>query len=213
MAVREDLKAPVCENGVTDADAIKTATATTGSIEYSPYSVFRPDTIVAIAPIGSPHFVYSEKLTFKSGRREYKDQRGIFVYVNGSSESRAVHFTGTFRNRPAISNSGDDDCLHQLLVQKIMFEKDGFSSEDRRVYKQSENPCTDFDDVTNVNYLRMSATASDWDVLQALAGFRWKVTHMVIAESRRFETGKDPKRIFIRIPIFQKLGAWNETDD
>jgi hypothetical protein len=55
----------------------------------------------------------------------------------------------------------------------------------------------------------MSRTANDWDVISALAGGIWEVSHMVIAESRAFRKGLPPRQIFINIPIFKRIGDWD----
>ena len=200
---------PTGDNNLRGESAVKNATAITGRIEYSPYSVFPVGKVIAVAPVDSKFFAINEHLTFKVGAREYTDQRGIYVYLDGEKTPTPVHFSGCFRGRPAVSNSGDDDFLDQLLVQKKTFVKSGFTGEGVRVFKESPVPCTDFDDDKSINYLRMSRTANDWDVISALAGGKWEVSHMVIAESRAFRKGLPPRQIFINIPIFKRIGNWD----
>lgn len=190
--------------------AVKAATVVTGNIEYSPYSVFPAGTIIRVAPIDHESFGIDDDLTFKVGSREYTQQRGIYIFVDEDETPRPVHFSGCFRNRPATSNSGDDDFLHQLLEKKITFIKGGFTPEGVRLYTQNPNQCRDFDDKAGINYLRMSRTTTDWEVIQALAGKSWKVDHMVIAETRRFQKGLPPRQIYMNIPILVELGSWDK---
>lgn len=189
--------------------AVKAATVTTGKIEYSPYSVFPEGTIVRVAPLDSESFGFTEHITFKVGSREYTEQRGLYVFLDNEETPRPVHFTGCFRNRPTVSNSGDDDFLQQLLEKKITFIKKGFTAEGVRTYAENPVKCTEFDDKQGINYLRMSRTTTDWEVIEKLAGKAWKVDHMVIAESRAFRKGLPPRQIYMNIPILVELGPWN----
>lgn len=190
--------------------AVKAATIVTGNIDYSPYAIFPAGTIIRVAPIDSDSFGLDDNLTFKVGAREYTEQRGLYVFVDDEDTPRPVHFSGCFRNRPVVSNSGDDDFLHQLIEKKITFIKKGFTPEGVRIYTESPAPCTEFDDKEGVNYLRMSRTTTDWEVIQKLAGKAWKVDHMIIAETRRFQKGLPPRQIFMNIPILVELGPWNK---
>lgn len=210
MATKMNLSAVNSEGAISTPEAVEAATKETGLITYSPYSVFPIGTEVSVAPIGDKCFGLNEHLTFRVGSREYTDQRGLFVYLNDSTEPTPVHFTGAFRSRPSVSNTGDDDFLQQLLEHKITFIKKGFTADGVRVYDKNPVPCTYFDDTTDINYLRMSREKSDWAVIQALAGHRWKVIDMVIAETRQFRKGLPPRQIFMNIPILKRIGVWDE---
>lgn len=198
------------EGVVKTQEAVKAITKESGIIAYSPYAVFPMGTKVLIAPIGSDYFGFSDKLTFKVGSREYTEQRGLFVFLDGATVATPVHFTGSFRARPAISNSGDDDFLQQLLEQKKVFVKKGFTAEGVRIYAEDPVPCVYFDDPTDINHMRMSRVTSDWDVIQMLAGHEWEVVDMVIAETRRFQKGLPPRQMYMNIPILKKIGDWEE---
>jgi hypothetical protein len=195
------------DNGtIQGKDAVKGATVTTGTIEHSPYSLSLGDTI-AIAPVENEKFFgMNEHLTFKFGRKVYTDQRGIYVYLNGSKEYTPVHFSSCFRGRP-VSSTGDVDLLDQFLLQKKIYDK-AYNKEGLPVYTETLTPCTDFDDPAGINYLRFAKPVNDWDVICALAGKVWKVVRVVYVESRIYRAGTPPIQRFIPIPILQEIGKW-----
>lgn len=195
---------------VREETALKAATSTTGTIEYSPYSVFPVGTIIRVAPVGHKLFGYDPQLTFKVGKREYTDQTGLYVFLNEDDTATAVHFMGSFRNRPAYSTNGDVDLLDQLLVQKKVFKIKGFTPEGVKTYIEDPVPCTDFDDDKDINYLRFGKAVSDWKVIETLAGGKWKVTHHVIAETRIFRKGLPPRQHHMHIPILKRIGEWDD---
>lgn len=202
--------APKSETSTRGEAAVKAATSTSGTIEYSPYSVFPVGLIFRVPPVDNECFCWDPNLTFNVGRKEYTEQEGLYIYRMNEFTPTPVHFMGCFRNRPAISFGGDDDLTDQLLIRKVTFRKNGFTPEGVRIYTENTVPCTDFDDTNDINYLRLSKTVNNWTVIEKLAGGKWEVTHHVIAETRQFRKGMPPRQIFMNIPILKRIGEWDD---
>lgn len=195
---------------VRTADKVKEVASKVGAYESSQFDSLSIGDIFSVPPIGHDCFGYDPNATIVHRNRTYQDQQTLDIYKNGSLEAHEAHIRSCFRNAPIVSTNGDVDFRNQLLVEKKTFRKRGIKPDGSINYIENPEVCTDFDDHTNVNYLRMSKTASNWDVIEALAGSKWKVTHTVIAESLRYRTGLPPVQHFLFIPIIQRIGEWDD---
>ena len=189
---------------------VKDVASKAGAYEASQFDSFTVGTIFAVPPIDHDCFGYDPNATIVHRNRTYQDQQTLDVYRNDSLEAYEAHFRSCFRNAPVVSTNGDVDFRDQLLVDKKTFRKHGVKPDGSINYIENPEVCTDFDDHTDVNYLRMSKTANNWDVIKVLAGSKWKVSHTVIAESLRYRTGLPPVQHFIHIPIFTRIGEWDD---
>lgn len=192
---------------VNDQRTVQEQTIGVGMIERSPFKVFNDDTIVRIPPIGHDLFGFDPKAVFKVGQRVYKDQPGLLVYEDNNLVPVQVHFAGSFRARPVITNT--DDLLHQLLVKKIFFEIVGFEADGKPKYERKSS--TAFDDPDGINFKRMSGVINSYEILATLAGGAWKVTDHVYAETRKLQKGVSPTQMHMKIPIFERVGDWNDV--
>lgn len=190
---------------VNDKKTVQELTVGTGMIERSPFKIF-DDIIVRIPPIGHDKFGYDPKAVFKIGQRVYKDQPGLLVYEDDSLTPTQVHFTGSFRARPVITN--DADLLRRFLVEKKFYKISGFDKGGDPVYEPTES--TAFDDPSSINYKRLSGVVNSFEVLNMLAGSAWAVSH-VYAETRKLQKGMNPKQIYMKVPIFTKVGDWDDV--
>lgn len=195
---------------VRTADKVKEIASKTGAYESSQFDSFTVGTIFGVPPIDHACFGYDPNAIIVHRGKTYQDQHTLDVYKGDSLEAYEAHFRSCLRNAPIVSTNGDVDFRDQLLVEKKTFRKRGVKADGSINYVENPEICTDFDDHTSVNYLRMSKTASNWDVIEALAGSKWKVTHVVIAESLRYRTGLPPVQHFVHIPIFQRIGEWDD---
>ena len=191
---------------VNDKKTVQELTVGTGMIERSPFKVFDDHVIVRIPPVGHKLFGYDPKAVFKIGQRVYKDQPGLLVYEDDSLTPIQVHFTGSFRARPVITN--DADLLRRFLVEKKFYKIAGFDKDGDPVYEPTES--TAFDDPADINYKRLSGVVNSFEVLDMLAGHAWDVSH-VYAETRKLQKGMSPKQIYMKVPIFTKVGDWDDV--
>lgn len=195
-------------NSISDVEALKEATSTTGIRASSIFSSFQKNEIIRVAPVGDKkHFRFKPEHEFEEGGKVYKEA-SLYIYKNLDMRPEQVPYARRFRSKPATA--GAEDMLHQLLVEKTIFKISGYTEEGRPVYEKLPHPCTYFDDPQDINTMRMSPLVNDFDVITALAGGAWKVVDVIIAETRRFRKGVPPLQRYMFIPILKRVGEWDD---